>query len=238
MQAFFEIIFQLFSKVFTSLAFSRNILVSLFAIFAPKSPFSGVNHTLFKQQQKVKFLIAGLGNIGMEYDATRHNIGFDIADAFVIKHGGSFRLDRHAWVAECKWKGKTFIVIKPTTYMNLSGKAIKYWMDKENIPVEQLMVLVDEIALPIDGMRIRAAGSAAGHNGLKNIELMLQTDQYPRLRFGVGNNFPKGRQVEFVLGRWTPSELPIVKEKILKSIDAIECFATQGLPKTMTLFNK
>jgi len=186
----------------------------------------------------VKFLIAGLGNIGMEYDATRHNIGFDIADALVIKHGGSFRLDRHAWVAECKWKGKTFIVIKPTTYMNLSGKAIKYWMDKENIPVEQLMVLVDEIALPIDSMRIRAAGSAAGHNGLKNIELMLQTDQYPRLRFGVGNNFAKGRQVEFVLGRWTPSELPIVKEKILKSIDAIECFATQGLPKTMTLFNK
>lgn len=185
-----------------------------------------------------KFLIVGLGNIGVEYDATRHNIGFDVADAFVIKNNGSFKLDRHAFVTECKWKGKSFIVIKPTTFMNLSGKAVKYWMDKEKIALENILVIVDDLALPIETLRLRSGGSDAGHNGLKNIDLLLQTNQYPRLRFGIGNNFAKGKQVDFVLGRWTPSELPIVKEKILKSIDAIESFATQGISKTMTLFNK
>jgi PTH1 family peptidyl-tRNA hydrolase len=186
----------------------------------------------------MKFLIVGLGNIGFEYDATRHNIGFDVADAFVIKHGGSFRLDRHAYVAEVKWKGKTFVVIKPTTYMNLSGKAMKYWMDKEKISAENCLVIVDDLALPIDALRLRPSGSDAGHNGLKNIQLILQTDQYPRLRFGIGNQFPKGRQVEFVLGKWTPSELPVVKEKILKSIDIIESFASVGIARTMNTYNK
>lgn len=186
----------------------------------------------------MKFLIAGLGNIGMEYDATRHNIGFDVADAFVIKHGGKFDLDRHAFVSTVKWKGKTFIVIKPTTYMNLSGKAVKYWLDKEKIPVENLLVILDDLALPIDTLRLRPGGSDAGHNGLKNIQLILQTQQYPRLRFGIGNDYPKGRQVDFVLGKWAPSELPIVKDKILKSIDIIESFATQGLEKTMNVYNK
>jgi PTH1 family peptidyl-tRNA hydrolase len=186
----------------------------------------------------MKFLIAGLGNIGNEYDATRHNIGFDVADTFVIRHGGSFVLDRHAFVAEVKWKGKTFVVIKPTTYMNLSGKAIKYWMDKEKIPAENMLVIVDELALPLGTIRIRASGSAAGHNGLKSIEQSLLTDKYQRLRFGIGSDFPKGRQVEFVLGKWKPSELPMVKEMMLKSVDAIECFATQGLGKAMTFFNK
>jgi PTH1 family peptidyl-tRNA hydrolase len=186
----------------------------------------------------MKFLIVGLGNIGLEYDATRHNIGFDVADAFVIKHGGSFRLDRHAFVAECKWKGKTFVVIKPTTYMNLSGKAVKYWMDKEKIGLENMLVIVDDLALPIETLRLRQGGSDAGHNGLKNIDLLLQTNQYPRLRFGIGNNFPKGRQVEFVLGKWTPSELPIVKEKVLNSVEAIESFAAQGIAKTMNVYNK
>jgi PTH1 family peptidyl-tRNA hydrolase len=186
----------------------------------------------------MKFLIVGLGNIGLEYDATRHNIGFDVADAFVIKHDGSFRLDRHAFVAECKWKGKTFVVIKPTTYMNLSGKAVKYWMDKEKIGLENMLVIVDDLALPIETLRLRQGGSDAGHNGLKNIDLLLQTNQYPRLRFGIGNNFPKGRQVEFVLGKWTPSELPIVKEKVLNSVEAIESFAAQGIAKTMNVYNK
>ncbi len=186
----------------------------------------------------MKFLIAGLGNIGNEYDATRHNIGFEIADTFVIKHGGSYRLDRHAFVAEVKWKGKTFVVIKPTTYMNLSGKAVKYWMDKEKISLENVLVLLDDLALPLDTIRLRPGGNDAGHNGLKNIDLILQTNKYPRLRFGVGNNFPKGKQVEFVLGRWTPSEIPIVKEKLLKCVDIIESFATQGLEKTMNVYNK
>ena len=186
----------------------------------------------------MKFLIVGLGNIGMEYDATRHNIGFEVADTFVIKNGGNYTLDRHAFVAEVKWKGKTFIVIKPTTYMNLSGKAVKYWLDKEKIPIENMLVLVDDLALPLGTLRLRASGSNAGHNGLKNIDLVLMTDKYQRLRFGIGNDFPKGRQVEFVLGKWKPSEIPVVKDALLKSVDAIECFATQGMSKAMTLFNK
>lgn len=186
----------------------------------------------------MKFLIVGLGNIGQEYDATRHNIGFDVADAFVIKHDGNYSLERHAFVAHCKWKGKAFIVIKPTTYMNLSGKAVKYWMDKEKIALENVLVIVDDLALPVETLRLRAGGSDAGHNGLKNIDLVLQTNQYPRLRFGIGNGFPKGRQVDFVLGKWNASELPVVKEKILRSVEAIECFAAQGISKAMTLYNK
>jgi PTH1 family peptidyl-tRNA hydrolase len=186
----------------------------------------------------MKFLIVGLGNIGAEYDATRHNIGFDVADTFVIKNDGTFALGRHAFVSEVKWKGKTFVVIKPTTYMNLSGKALKYWMDQEKIPVENVLVIVDDLALPLGTLRLRASGSDAGHNGLKNIQLVLTNDKYPRLRFGIGNNFPKGRQVDFVLGKWTPSEMPLVKDMILKSVEAIEAFATQGIGRAMTEFNK
>jgi PTH1 family peptidyl-tRNA hydrolase len=186
----------------------------------------------------MKFLIVGLGNVGPEYDATRHNIGFEVADTFVIKHGGNYRLDRHAFVADCKWKGKQFVVIKPTTYMNLSGKALKYWMDKEKIDRENVLVIVDDLALPLGTLRLRASGSAAGHNGLKNIELILQTDQYPRLRFGIGSDFAKGRQVDFVLGRWKPDELPVIKDKLLTAVDIIESFAVQGISKTMTAYNK
>lgn len=186
----------------------------------------------------MKFLIVGLGNIGPEYDGTRHNIGFDVADTFVLKNSGNFTLDRHAYVSTVKWKGRTFIVIKPTTYMNLSGKAMKYWMDKENISVENTLVIVDDLALPLGTLRVRPSGSDAGHNGLKNIALVLQGDQYPRLRFGIGNNFPKGRQVDFVLGRWTSEELPVIKEKVLKSVEIIESFAAQGIVKTMNTYNK
>ncbi|MBV8253993.1 MAG: aminoacyl-tRNA hydrolase [Chitinophaga sp.] len=185
----------------------------------------------------MKYLIAGLGNIGAEYQHTRHNIGFDVADAFVAKHNGSFHNDRLADVAEIKWKGKIFIVIKPTTYMNLSGKAIKYWMDKEKISIENLLVLVDELALPLDVMRLRGSGSDAGHNGLKSIQDSLATSQYPRLRFGIGNNYPKGRQVEFVLGKWKHDEIAIVQEKIEKSVEIIESFATTGIARTMNTFN-
>ena len=122
--------------------------------------------------------------------------------------------------------------------MNLSGKAVKYWMDKEKIPIENILVIVDDLALPLATLRIRGSGSDAGHNGLKNIQLMLLTDKYPRLRFGIGNNFPKGKQVDFVLGKWTPTEIPVIKDNLLKAVDAIECFATQGLGKAMTLYNK
>ena len=186
----------------------------------------------------MKYLIVGLGNIGSEYAATRHNIGFDVADAFVLKHGGNFQQDRLAFVSNIKWKGKTFVVVKPTTYMNLSGRALKYWMDKEKIAIENTLVIVDDLALPIEALRLRPSGSDAGHNGLKDIQAVLGNNVYPRLRFGVGNDFPKGRQIEFVLGRWTLKEMPIVQEKIEKSVDIIESFATQGMVQTMNIFNK
>ena len=186
----------------------------------------------------MKFLIVGLGNIGPEYDATRHNIGFEVADAFVIKHGGAFKVERLAMVAQVRWKGKTFVVIKPTTYMNLSGKSMKYWMDKEGIAPANSLVIVDDLALPLDVLRLRPSGSAAGHNGLRHIEEVLGNNQYPRLRFGIGNDFPRGQQVPFVLGKWKADELPAVREKILRSLDVIESFAQQGLERTMALFNK
>ena len=184
-----------------------------------------------------KFLIIGLGNIGEEYHRTRHNIGFDVVDAFVLKHGGMFQLSRLAYMSEVKWKGKIFICIKPTTYMNLSGKAFKYWMDKEKIAAEQTLTIVDDIALPLSKLRLRPSGSDAGHNGLKDIQLTLGTDIYPKLRFGVGNNFPKGMQVEFVLGRWFKEEQPIVQKKIDASIEIIEQFAAIGIEKTMNSVN-
>ncbi|MBW0161179.1 MAG: aminoacyl-tRNA hydrolase [Sediminibacterium sp. Gen4] len=184
-----------------------------------------------------KFLIVGLGNIGDEYKHTRHNIGFDVVSAFVLKHGTFFKLDRLAEVAEVKWKGRVFICIKPTTYMNLSGKAMKYWMDKEGIDISRTLTIVDDLALPLSKLRLRGSGSDAGHNGLKDIQLTLGTDQYPKLRFGIGNQFPKGRQVEFVLGRWLPDEQKIIQSKIEKSIEIIESFATIGLEKTMSQVN-
>ncbi|MBW8684371.1 aminoacyl-tRNA hydrolase [Chitinophaga rhizophila] len=185
----------------------------------------------------MKYLIVGLGNIGKEYEQTRHNIGFDIADAFVSKHGGTYREDRLADVAEVKWKGRIFVVIKPTTYMNLSGKAVKYWMDKEKVPLENILVLVDDLALPLEVIRLRPGGSDAGQNGLKSIQELLGTNQYPRLRFGIGNNFPRGKQVEFVLGKWTNTEWAIVMAKLGKCVEVIESFASIGLPRTMNVYN-
>lgn len=184
-----------------------------------------------------KFLIIGLGNIGDEYKHTRHNIGFDVLSAFVLKHNGFFKLDRLAEIAEVKWKGRTFICIKPTTYMNLSGKAFKYWMDREKIELANTLTIVDDLALPLSKLRLRGSGSDAGHNGLKDIQLTLGTDQYPKLRFGIGNEYPKGKQVDFVLGKWLPAEQPVVQQKIDKSVEIIESFATIGLEKTMNLAN-
>ena len=156
-----------------------------------------------------KFLIVGLGNPGDEYAHTRHNIGFDVVHAFVLKHGGMFKVDRLAVMSEVKWKGKVFVCICPTTFMNLSGKAFKYWQDKEKIPLENTLTIVDDLALPLDKLRLRGSGSDAGHNGLKDIQAILGTDAYPKLRFGIGNEFPKGMQAEFVLSKW----------KLLQNID-------------------
>lgn len=185
-----------------------------------------------------KFLIVGLGNIGAEYAGTRHNIGFDIADSFVSKHEGQFKTGRLADVAEVKYKGKIAVVIKPSTYMNLSGRAVKYWLDHEKIDLNSTLVLVDEVALPLNKIRLRASGSDGGHNGLKSIQEFLGSEKYPRLRFGIGNDYPKGRQVDYVLGRWNGEQLPLVSLKIQKSVEVIEMFITMGIERTMNEVNK
>lgn len=185
----------------------------------------------------MKFLIVGLGNAGDEYVHTRHNIGFDVVMAFVQKNGGSFKTGRLAFTAEIKWKGKTFICICPTTFMNLSGKAVKYWMNKERIPLERIVVIVDDIALPLNKLRIKPGGSDAGHNGLKSLQEELGTTEYPRLRFGIGNDYPKGHQSDFVLGKWKKEEEPMVKMKIDKAVEAIETFAVQGITAAMNQVN-
>ena len=184
-----------------------------------------------------KFLIVGLGNIGAEYAQTRHNIGFDILDAFVAKHNSFFTTDRLVDKAEVNIKGKKLICIKPTTYMNLSGRAVKYWMDKEKIDAQHIFVLVDELAVPIDKIKIKSAGSDGGHNGLKSIQELLGSAQYPRLRFGIGNDFPRGKQVDYVLGKWFPTQLILVKLKIDRSVLAIEEFVLTGIEKTMGAVN-
>lgn len=184
-----------------------------------------------------KYLIVGLGNPGDEYANTRHNIGFDVVHAFVVKHGGSFKVDRLAYMAEVKWKGKTFVCICPTTYMNLSGRAFKYWMDKEKVILGNTLTVVDDLALPLEKLRLRATGSDAGHNGLKDIQNILGTDNYPKLRFGIGNHFPKGMQSDFVLGKWRKEELPLVRTKIERSVEIIESFAAIGLERTMSSVN-
>ena len=184
-----------------------------------------------------KFLIIGLGNIGSEYLHTRHNIGFDVVTSFVIKHQGFFKTERLAEAAEIKWKGKIFICIKPTTFMNLSGRAVKYWLEKEKISIENSLTIVDDIALPLDKLRLRKKGSDAGHNGLRDIQNILGTDEYPKLRFGIGSNFPKGMQVDFVLSKWLREEVPLVNYKVEKCIEIIQNFATIGIDKTMSEVN-
>lgn len=185
-----------------------------------------------------KFLITGLGNIGAEYAHTRHNIGFDILNAFVSKHNAFFRIDRLAEVAEVKLKGRTLICIKPTTYMNLSGKAFSYWLHKEKIAIKNSLTIVDDLALPLEKIRIRGGGSDAGHNGLKDIQHTMETTEYPKLRFGIGNTFSKGRQVDFVLGKWKDDELPVVRQKIDACTELIESFVLAGIERTMNVANQ
>ncbi|HVF95899.1 MAG TPA: aminoacyl-tRNA hydrolase [Flavisolibacter sp.] len=185
----------------------------------------------------MKFLIVGLGNVGAEYAHTRHNIGFDVAMAFITKHGGQLRQDRLAYVADVRWKGKIFVCICPTTYMNLSGKSVKYWMDKEKISLENTVVVVDDVAIPLSKIRIRSGGSDGGHNGLKSLQESLGTTEYPKLRFGIGANYPKGAQAAFVLGKWTKEEEPLIKKKVDACVEVIETIATAGITTAMNKFN-
>ncbi|MFN3404829.1 MAG: aminoacyl-tRNA hydrolase [Cytophagaceae bacterium] len=185
----------------------------------------------------MKFLICCLGNIGPEYQLTRHNIGFLVADRLAEKLSCSFTSDRHTFHAEGKFKGKTIHIIKPTTYMNLSGKAVSYWMKTLHLSPEQILVITDDIALPFGKLRMRSKGSAGGHNGLTNIQEMLGTDAYPRLRFGVGNDFPKGRQADYVLSNFPKEEIDLLPELMDKCIDGIFAFCTIGIEKAMNGVN-
>lgn len=185
-----------------------------------------------------KFLIVGLGNIGSEYTHTRHNIGFDVLNAFVAKHNSFFQTEKLADLAEVRLKGRLLTCIKPNTYMNNSGKAFLYWLNKKNIDINNTLTIVDELALPLERLRLRPGGSDAGHNGLKDIQFAIGTTEYPKLRFGIGNNFPKGRQVDFVLGKWNEQETPIIRKKINACIEIIENFVLAGIDKTMNVVNQ
>ena len=186
----------------------------------------------------MKYLIVGLGNIGPEYADTRHNIGFMIADELAKQEHSSFFNMRHAYYTEFSLKGRKIHLIKPTTYMNLSGKALNYWMHDLKVPVENVLILVDEIALPFGTVRLKPKGSAGGHNGLKSIELALGHSDYARLRFGVGDNYPKGRQVDYVLSGFDNDEQPELPALIDRSVEMIKSFISVGAELTMTRFNK
>jgi PTH1 family peptidyl-tRNA hydrolase len=184
-----------------------------------------------------KFLIVCLGNIGSEYENTRHNIGFKVADELALAAETQFVQERLAYRCEIKVKGKTMVIIKPTTFMNLSGKALNYWMQAEKIKTENVLVITDDIALPFGTLRIKPKGSDGGHNGLKSIQETLNTDNYARLRFGVGNNFSKGRQVDYVLGHWNSEELSILEQRIKLAAEMAKAFCSIGLQLTMTNYN-
>jgi PTH1 family peptidyl-tRNA hydrolase len=186
----------------------------------------------------MKYLIVGLGNIGEEYKDTRHNIGFTVLDAMATASGASFADKRYGAICRLKYKGRELILLKPSTFMNLSGNAVNYWLKKENIPVENMLVIVDDLALPLGNIRMRPKGSDGGHNGLSHISNILSTTEYPRIRIGVGNSFRKGAQIDFVLGKWNAEEKKFMKERTEIVIEMIRSFSFAGLDLTMTAFNK
>lgn len=186
----------------------------------------------------MKYLIVGLGNPGPEYAATRHNIGFQVLDALAEVGGTSFSAARYGDVAELRHKGRTFILLKPATFMNLSGKAVRYWMDQESIPAERVLVVTDDLALPFGKIRLRGSGGAGGHNGLTSIIELIGTEEFPRLRFGIGSDFARGRQSEFVLGAWNAEEQKTLPERIELAGKAVLQFGLLGIAHVMNAFNK
>lgn len=191
---------------------------------------------LFLSSMK-KYLIVGLGNIGPKYDNTRHNIGFKIVDALAKEQGATFETDKLGAIASFRFKGRTFILLKPSTYMNLSGKSVKYWMDKEKIAIENTLIVTDDLNIDFGMIRLKGKGSAGGHNGLKDIQEKLNTTTYPRFRFGVGAEYSKGRQVDFVLNEWSKEETSVLIERIPFSCNLITSFGTAGMSNTMNAFN-
>jgi PTH1 family peptidyl-tRNA hydrolase len=185
----------------------------------------------------MKYLVTGLGNIGKEYEKTRHNVGFEILDIFAKVSNVTFETKRYGDIAEAKYKGKTFILLKPSTYMNLSGNAVNYWLQTEKIPQEKLVVVLDDLALPPGTMKIKGKGSDGGHNGLKHINQILGNSNYARLRFGIGSDFPQGLQLEYVLSKWSKAEYEALIPDFEIAVEAIKSFATDGLERTMNVFN-
>lgn len=184
-----------------------------------------------------KFLIVGLGNIGDKYHNTRHNIGFKILDYLADQENISFETQKLGHVTSFKFKGRTFVLLKPSTYMNLSGKAVLYWLNKEKIPLENILIITDDLNLPFGSIRLKTKGSDGGHNGLKDIQEKLNTTNYNRFRFGIGNEFSKGRQVDFVLSKWTEEEISNLPERLKRSSELIKSFGTAGVSQTMSHFN-
>jgi PTH1 family peptidyl-tRNA hydrolase len=187
--------------------------------------------------EMAKYLIVGLGNIGDEYQHTRHNIGFDIIDTFAESVGATWQDRRYGMVATCRVKSAQLVLLKPSTYMNLSGNAVRYWLQQEKVPVENLLVLVDDLNIPFGKLRIRKAGSNGGHNGLGHIQQVLGTDAYARVRFGIGNEYTKGRQINFVLGEWTDEEKQALPERLKIAAEIIPSFCLQGIDRTMNQYN-
>ena len=185
----------------------------------------------------VKYLIVGLGNIGAEYAETRHNIGFKLADYMAKKNNFSFEQKRLAYIGEWKFRGRKIIFCKPTTYMNLSGKAVNYWLQKEKIPIQNLLIIVDDLALPFGTIRIKKKGSDAGHNGLTDIIKTLGHNNFNRMRFGIGDEFSRGKQIDYVLGKWTEEEKEKLPERLEKMSEAVKSFISNGIDRTMNFFN-
>lgn len=184
-----------------------------------------------------KFLVVGLGNPGNEYENTRHNTGFMVLDTFAKEMGTEFQDKRYGFVAETSIKGRKLFLLKPTTFMNLSGNAVRYWLNKENIAIEHLLVLVDDLSLPLGNLRLKGSGSNGGHNGLGNIQSILGTQKYARLRIGIGNDFPRGMQVEWVLGKYSDEEMKVLEPSIKTSCEIIKSFTLAGIDITMNQFN-
>ncbi|NAS31976.1 aminoacyl-tRNA hydrolase [Flavobacteriaceae bacterium R38] len=200
-------------------------------IFQKNTPF------IEETDRMKKFLVVGLGNIGDDYENTRHNIGFKVLDFFAREESISFETQKLGDLSSFKIKGRTVIFLKPNTYMNLSGKAVKYWMEKEKIPLENLLIITDDINLPYGSIRLKTKGSDGGHNGLKDIQDKLATTKYNRYRFGVGANFGKGRQVDYVLGQWNEEESEKLPERLKRSSELIKSFVLSGIERTMNTFN-
>jgi PTH1 family peptidyl-tRNA hydrolase len=209
-----------------------NMLRTIFKLFSRRVDEQDVFSS------DMKYLITGLGNVGSEYEHSRHNIGFDILDHLAGQEGLKFEDGRYGSVAYYKYKGRMFVLLKPSTYVNLSGKAVNYWLQEEKIPVENLLVVVDDLALPFGSLRVKPKGSDAGHNGLKSIQEILGHNQYARLRFGIGDNFRKGHQVDYVLGKWDTNESNELPGRWDLAVEIIRSFGTIGVERTMNQFNK